>query len=218
MICHGLLVRGRCSEGLCSAAEAFWEIRPESPSNQNPTDSIWPPLHGAGGQPEDSGTRKGHIRLSWLHPLLGEDSQRRVCGQTQDSRQADEPEPQSDSPMVAEPTAFANQGPMGKAGAEAERAFCLLRYYRQRGGAGAFSRCRQTALAQMAQSPKPTKRRHELATLRRAAQAVLPATAPGEGADPPLQRRSSESEISDFAKKRLFRGLSTVIHPTRISS
>jgi hypothetical protein len=32
--------------------------------------------------------------------------------------------------------------PMGKAGAEAERAFCLLRYYRQRGGAGAFSRCR----------------------------------------------------------------------------
>src|ERR1700693_3279398 len=84
------------SEGLCSAAEALWEIRPESPSNQNPTDPIWPPLHGAGGQPEDSGTRKGRIRLSWLHPLLGEDSQRRVCGQTQDSRQADEPGPQSD--------------------------------------------------------------------------------------------------------------------------
>ena len=38
--------------------------------------SIWPPLHGAERQPEDSGTRTGRIRLSWLHPLLGEDSQK----------------------------------------------------------------------------------------------------------------------------------------------
>src|ERR1700676_4379347 len=79
-----------------AGASSTGASRPESPSNQNPTDSIWPPLHGAGGQPEDSGTRKGRIRLSWLHPLLGEDTQRRVCGQTQDSRQADEPGPQSD--------------------------------------------------------------------------------------------------------------------------
>jgi hypothetical protein len=44
---------------------------------------------------------------------------------------------------------------------------------------------------------------------------ILEAT--GEGRPSLLQRRSSESEIGDFAK-RLFRGLSTVMHPTRFSS
>src|ERR1700682_3788584 len=132
-------MRGGCAEGLCSPAETLWEIRPEPTSDKDPTDSICSPRRRAGGQQEDSGTRKGHIRLSWLHPLLGEDSQRRVCGETQDSRQADEPEPQSDQPMAAEPSASGNEGTMGQAGAEAAWALCLLRDHRQRGSVGALS-------------------------------------------------------------------------------
>src|SRR5271165_406820 len=158
-------MRARCAEGLRSAAETLWEIRPESTSDQNTTDCLWPPLLGARRRQEDIGPRREHIRLSGLHPLLGEDSQRRVCSETQDSHQADEPKPQSDQPMVTEPTASANQGPMGEAEAEVARAFCLLRHHRQRGGAGALPRCSQTALAQVAQSPKWPKRRHDLGPL-----------------------------------------------------
>src|SRR6202048_4968074 len=51
----------------------------------------------------------------------------------------------------------------------------------------------------MAQSPKPTKRRHELATLRRAAQAVLPATAPkGGGASRQRLALPGSSGVQEF--------------------
>jgi len=130
-----------------SAHETLWEIWPEPSSDQNPTDAIGPPQPEAGGQQGDSGARKQHIRLSWLYPLLGQDTQRRVCSETQDSAQAAESGPQSDQPMDAEPSASANEGPMGKADAEAARAFCLLRDNRQLGGAGALSESSQTALA-----------------------------------------------------------------------
>src|SRR5271157_3981561 len=92
-------------------------------------------------------------------PLLG------ARRQQEDSRKADEPRAQSDKPMVTEPTTSANQGPMGEAEAEVAGAFCLLRHHRQRGGARALPRYRQTALAQMAQSPKSPKRRHDLGPL-----------------------------------------------------
>src|SRR5271157_1253621 len=164
-LCHGLRMRARCAEGLRGATKTLWKIQPEPTSDQNTTDCLWPPLLGARRQQEDSRTRREHIRLSWLHSLLGEDSQRRVCGETQDSRQADEPRAQSDKPMVTEPTTSANQGPMGEAEAEVAGAFCLLRHHRQRGGARALPRYCQTALAQMAQSPKSPKRRHDLGPL-----------------------------------------------------
>jgi hypothetical protein len=79
--------------------------------------------------------------------LNREPRQARVCGETQDSAQATEQEPQSDQPMDAEPSAFANEGPMGKADAEAGRAPCLLRDKRQLGDAGALPEGSQTALA-----------------------------------------------------------------------
>src|SRR5271165_6034263 len=91
-------MRARCAEGLRSATKTLWKIQPEPTSDQNTTDCLWPPLLGARRQQEDSRTRREHIRLSWLHSLLGEDTQRRVCGETQDSRQADEPRAQSDKP------------------------------------------------------------------------------------------------------------------------
>ncbi len=92
---------GRSAHG---ALEYLWkqcmdnQVRPEPTSDQNPTDSICSTLPVAGGQQEEGGTRERHLRLSGLHPLLGEDTKRRVCGETQDGRQAAEPEPQSDQP------------------------------------------------------------------------------------------------------------------------